>query len=49
MLQNPPAGDWLTWRRGFDYQGFSPLKQITKVKREQSARGVDLDAASGRK
>ena len=30
MLQNPPAGDWLTWRRGFDYQGFSPLKQITK-------------------
>jgi len=31
MLQNPPAGDWLTWRRGFDYQGFSPLKQITKT------------------
>ena len=30
MLQNPPAGDWLTWRRWFDYQGFSPLKQITK-------------------
>ena len=30
LLQNPPAGDWLTWRRGFDYQGFSPLKQISK-------------------
>jgi alcohol dehydrogenase (cytochrome c) len=30
MLQNPPAGDWLTWRRGFDYHGFSPLKQISK-------------------
>jgi PQQ-dependent dehydrogenase (methanol/ethanol family) len=30
MLQNPPAGEWLTWRRGFDDQGFSPLKQITK-------------------
>jgi len=30
MLQNPPAGEWLTWRRSFDYQGFSPLKQITK-------------------
>jgi alcohol dehydrogenase (cytochrome c) len=30
MLQNPPTGDWLTWRRSFDYQGFSPLKQITK-------------------
>ena len=30
LLQNPPTGEWLTWRRGFDYQGFSPLKQITK-------------------
>ncbi len=30
LLQNPPAGEWLTWRRGFDDQGFSPLKQITK-------------------
>src|SRR5579872_1899930 len=30
LLQNPPAGEWLTWRRGFDYQGFSPLKQVTK-------------------
>ncbi len=29
-LQNPPTGEWLTWRRGFDDQGFSPLKQITK-------------------
>jgi alcohol dehydrogenase (cytochrome c) len=31
LLQNPPTGDWLTWRRGFDYQGFSPVKQITKA------------------
>ena len=30
LLQNPPAGEWLTWRRGYDSQGFSPLKQITK-------------------
>ena len=30
MLQNPPTGEWLTWRRGYDDQGFSPLKQITK-------------------
>jgi alcohol dehydrogenase (cytochrome c) len=30
MLQNPAPGDWLTWRRGFDYQGFSPLRQITR-------------------
>ena len=31
MLQNPLS----PWRRGFDYQGFSPLKQITKGEREQ--------------
>jgi alcohol dehydrogenase (cytochrome c) len=30
MLASPPAADWLTWRRTFDDQGFSPLKQITK-------------------
>ena len=30
MLSAPPDADWLTWRRGFDAQGFSPLKQITK-------------------
>ena len=31
LLTNPPAGDWLTWRRTLDDQGFSPLKQITKA------------------
>ena len=30
LLAAPPAGEWLTWRRGFDSQGFSPLSQITK-------------------
>jgi alcohol dehydrogenase (cytochrome c) len=30
-LRNPPAGDWLTWRRTWDDQGFSPLKQIDKA------------------
>ena len=30
MLQNPPAGEWPSWRRGYDGQGFSPLKQINK-------------------
>ena len=30
-LTNPPPADWLTWRRTFDYQGFSPLKQITRA------------------
>jgi alcohol dehydrogenase (cytochrome c) len=30
MLGNPAEGEWLTWRRGVDATGFSPLKQITK-------------------
>ncbi len=30
MLTSPPEGSWLTWRRGFDAQGFSPLAQITR-------------------
>src|SRR5690242_6697506 len=30
MLANPPAGDWLTWRRTLDSQGYSPLKQIDR-------------------
>ena len=30
MLQNPPEGSWLTWRRGNESQGYSPLRQITK-------------------
>jgi alcohol dehydrogenase (cytochrome c) len=30
MLANPPAGEWLNWRRTLDAQGFSPLRQITK-------------------
>ena len=30
MLQQPPAGDWLSWRRTLDGQGYSPLKQITR-------------------
>ncbi|HEY3824379.1 MAG TPA: PQQ-binding-like beta-propeller repeat protein [Bryobacteraceae bacterium] len=31
MLRNPPVSDWLTWRRTWDDQGFSPLKQINKA------------------
>jgi alcohol dehydrogenase (cytochrome c) len=30
MLARVPDGDWLTWRRGHDSTGFSPLKGITK-------------------
>lgn len=27
-LAAPPEGDWLTWRRGYDAHGFSPLDEI---------------------
>ncbi len=30
MLQNPPPGEWLTWRRTYDGRGYSPLGQITR-------------------
>lgn len=30
MLSNPPPGEWLSWRRGHEGRGFSPLKQIDK-------------------
>jgi alcohol dehydrogenase (cytochrome c) len=29
QLVEPAAQDWLTWRRAYDAQGFSPLSQIT--------------------
>ncbi|HTX14893.1 MAG TPA: PQQ-binding-like beta-propeller repeat protein, partial [Candidatus Baltobacteraceae bacterium] len=29
-LENPPASEWLIWRRGYNDQGFSPLAQINK-------------------
>ncbi len=30
QLLDPPAGDWLHWRRTYDAQGFSPLDQINR-------------------
>lgn len=44
MLTNPPEGEWLTWRRTVDAQGFSPLRQINKsnVARLQPAWGWSL-------
>jgi alcohol dehydrogenase (cytochrome c) len=30
MLLAPPPGDWLSWRRTLDGQGYSPLKDITR-------------------
>ena len=46
LLANPPAGDWVTWRRAPDAQGFSPLAQINKsnVARLQPAWGWSLAA-----
>ncbi len=29
MLRQPPAADWLTWRRTLDNHGYSPLDQVT--------------------
>ncbi len=31
MLRDPPAADWLSWRRTLDGKGYSPLKQITRA------------------
>ncbi len=30
QLRSPPAGDWLSWRRTLDSQGFSPLDEIDR-------------------
>ncbi|MEL7047046.1 MAG: PQQ-binding-like beta-propeller repeat protein, partial [Pseudomonadota bacterium] len=30
MLADPPAGDWLSWRRGLDGHAHSPLQQINR-------------------
>ena len=30
MLRQPPDGSWLHWRRTYDGQGFSPLREITR-------------------
>ena len=46
MLANPPEGDWLTWRRTTNAQGFSPLTQINRsnVARLRPAWGWTLAA-----
>ena len=30
MMLNPPAADWLMWRRTYDVHGYSPLSQINR-------------------
>ncbi len=48
MLVNPPANDWLMWRRTFDAHGFSTLDQINKdnVSGLQEAYRVALEPGS---
>ncbi|MEX2332797.1 MAG: PQQ-binding-like beta-propeller repeat protein, partial [Pseudohongiella sp.] len=48
MLQNPPAEDWLMWRRTWDAYGFSPLDQIntSNVADLSEAWRVSLGAGS---
>jgi alcohol dehydrogenase (cytochrome c) len=47
-LANPPPQDWLTWRRGWNAHGFSPLAQITpaNISRLQLAWSWTLPAGS---
>ena len=48
MLRNPPAGDWLMWRRTYNAWGYSPLEQINKsnVKNLKLAYAVALGGTS---
>ncbi len=48
MLVNPPANDWLMWRRTYDGFGFSPLNQINRenVDELQLAWRVGLESGS---
>ena len=53
LLESPPAGEWLAWRRTLDNQGFSPLTEIdrTNVSKLELAwawptPGVDLQQAA---
>lgn len=47
-LASPPPQDWLTWRRGWNAHGFSPLSQITRenISRLQLAWSWTLPAGS---
>ena len=47
MLENPAAGDWLTWRKTFDSLGFSPLDQINTDNVDQLVRAWRVPLAPG--
>ena len=44
-LQQPPPGDWLSWRRTLDGHGFSPLDQVTRENVSRPAGRVGADDA----
>jgi alcohol dehydrogenase (cytochrome c) len=46
MISNPAPGEWLSWRRGHQGRGFSPLKEITRdnVGKLQMAWSLTLPA-----
>src|SRR5712691_5283307 len=48
MLRDPPAADWLMWRRAYNGWGYSPLDQINKdnVKNLQPAWTWSLTAGA---
>ena len=48
MLSNPPAEDWIAWRRTHDSTGYSPLDQINRdtVSDLKLAWSVDLSGGS---
>src|SRR5438874_6850454 len=47
MLKNPPAGDWLMWRRTYDAWGYSTLDQINKDNVENLRVAWTWSLASG--
>ena len=44
MLRNPPAADWLMWRRTYNGWGYSPLDQINKDNVKNLHGGLDVVA-----
>jgi alcohol dehydrogenase (cytochrome c) len=48
VLAAPPEGAWLMWRRTFDAQGFSPLRQIDRgnVQRLRQAWTLPIDSST---
>ena len=47
MLADPPAQDWLTWRRTADAWGYSPLDTITPENVASLVAGLDTSPTPG--